>query len=38
MFGTLHLPGNRHPDRYGIDQKLPSSVFGQLVEPFRKKK
>ena len=35
VFGTLHLPGNAHPQRYGIDQKLSSSVAGQLLEPFR---
>lgn len=34
MFGTLHLPHNRHPERYGTDQPLPRSVLGQLLEPF----
>jgi sterol desaturase/sphingolipid hydroxylase (fatty acid hydroxylase superfamily) len=34
MFGTLHLP--RHwPAAYGVDEKLPDSVAGQLIYPFR---
>lgn len=37
FFGTLHLPNNRHPQRYGIDQQLPRSVLGQLLEPFRRR-
>ena len=35
LFGTLHLPADRHPGRYGIDEKLASSVLGQLLQPFR---
>lgn len=35
LFGTLHLPHDRHPERYGIDQKQPSTVLGQLLKPFR---
>ncbi len=38
VFGTLHLPGDRHPQRYGITQKLPETVLGQLAAPFRAKK
>ena len=37
VFGTLHLPKDRHPQRYGIDQKLAPGVIGQLLEPFRAK-
>ena len=38
LFGTLHLPKDRHPEKYGIDQKLARSVLGQLIEPFRAKR
>ena len=34
VFGTLYLPPARQPARYGIDQSLPGSLFGQLVQPF----
>ena len=36
IFGTLYLPKGKHPERYGIDQKLAPDVMGQLVEPFRR--
>ncbi len=35
IFGTYHLPRNQWPSAYGIDTKLPSSLVGQLVNPFR---
>lgn len=35
IFGTLHLPKDRHPERYGIDENLPPGVLGQLLQPFR---
>lgn len=35
IFGTLHLPKERHPERYGIDENLPPGVLGQLLQPFR---
>jgi hypothetical protein len=34
MFGTLYLPKNKQPARYGIDQPISPVLFGQLVEPF----
>jgi sterol desaturase/sphingolipid hydroxylase (fatty acid hydroxylase superfamily) len=34
MFGTLYLPKDKQPERYGIDQPISSVLFGQLVEPF----
>jgi sterol desaturase/sphingolipid hydroxylase (fatty acid hydroxylase superfamily) len=34
LFGTFYLPGNKHPERYGIDHPLSPVLFGQLVEPF----
>jgi sterol desaturase/sphingolipid hydroxylase (fatty acid hydroxylase superfamily) len=35
MFGTLHMPRGRMPERYGIDEKLPRTYPGQLAYPFR---
>ena len=35
LFGTLYLPRERWPESYGIDEKLPSSWWGQLAYPFR---
>jgi sterol desaturase/sphingolipid hydroxylase (fatty acid hydroxylase superfamily) len=34
LFGTLYLPLDRQPQKYGIDQKLSPILAGQLVEPF----
>ncbi len=34
MFGTLYLPKNKQPERYGIDQPMSPILFGQLVQPF----
>jgi len=34
IFGTLYLPKDKQPERYGIDQPMPRSLFGQLVDPF----
>jgi sterol desaturase/sphingolipid hydroxylase (fatty acid hydroxylase superfamily) len=33
IFGTLHLP-KTHPTDYGIDEQLPRSVVGQLLQPL----
>lgn len=38
VFGTLHLPADQHPERYGINDKLPRTVLGQLLGPFRSPK
>jgi sterol desaturase/sphingolipid hydroxylase (fatty acid hydroxylase superfamily) len=35
LFGTHYLPRDQWPSAYGIDTKLPSSVVGQLIYPFR---
>src|ERR1019366_10643417 len=35
IFRTHHLPGT-WPSAYGIDEKLPHSVAGQLVYPMRR--
>ena len=34
MFGTFHLPRKLWPSAYGIDEKLPPSIGGQLIYPF----
>ncbi len=33
-FGTLNLPPDRHPQQYGIDQKLSGSVLRQMADPL----
>ena len=36
LFGTYHLPGDRWPERYGIDgSPVPDGWLRQLVYPFR---
>ncbi|MDR3537809.1 MAG: sterol desaturase family protein [Acetobacteraceae bacterium] len=34
LFGTFHLPKDRHPVRYGTDTPVPAGFVGQLLEPF----
>jgi sterol desaturase/sphingolipid hydroxylase (fatty acid hydroxylase superfamily) len=34
LFGTLHLPRDARPPRYGIDAPIPSGLFEQLLSPF----
>jgi sterol desaturase/sphingolipid hydroxylase (fatty acid hydroxylase superfamily) len=34
FFGTLYLPKDKQPARYGIDESLPIKFLGQLVRPF----
>jgi sterol desaturase/sphingolipid hydroxylase (fatty acid hydroxylase superfamily) len=34
IFGTLYLPGETRPARYGIDQALSPHLLGQLLSPF----
>ena len=34
LFGTLYLPKDKHPARYGIDQQLSPTLLGQLIDPF----
>jgi sterol desaturase/sphingolipid hydroxylase (fatty acid hydroxylase superfamily) len=34
IFGTLYLPKDRQPERYGIDEPISPVLFGQLVDPF----
>jgi len=35
LFGTHHLPRKQWPSAYGIEAKLPGSLGGQLMYPFR---
>ncbi len=35
VFGTYFMPPDRRPDRYGIDEYMPSGLIGQLRWPFR---
>jgi sterol desaturase/sphingolipid hydroxylase (fatty acid hydroxylase superfamily) len=34
LFGTFHLPATDMPPVYGIDAKLPSGFWRQLIEPL----
>lgn len=34
LFGTLHMPGDRMPERYGTDAPVPPSYLAQLVYPL----
>ncbi|MDY7012282.1 MAG: sterol desaturase family protein [Cyanobacteriota bacterium] len=34
VFGTLYLPSDRRPERYGIGEPMPNSYLGQLAYPF----
>ena len=34
LFGTMHLPGNDVPNRYGIDHAIEGNYFQQLIHPF----
>ncbi len=36
LFGTFHLPGNRMPEKYGIDEDLPVYYHQQFAYPFIK--
>ena len=37
LFGTYHLPGQRWPERYGIEgNPVPSGYLSQLAYPFRR--
>lgn len=36
LFGTLHLPKDEWPARYGVDDDLPAGYLRQLAWPFRR--
>ncbi|WP_396135882.1 sterol desaturase family protein, partial [Chamaesiphon sp. VAR_69_metabat_338] len=37
LFGTLYLPKQRWPERYGIEAPIATSFTGQLLQPFDRK-
>lgn len=36
LFGTLYMPKDETPVKFGIEEKLPASLWGQLKYPFMK--
>ena len=34
VFGTCHHPGKLWPSKYGVDEKLIATYWGQLIQPF----
>lgn len=36
LFGTAHMPKDRMPQRYGVDNPPPENYLGQLLYPFRR--
>jgi sterol desaturase/sphingolipid hydroxylase (fatty acid hydroxylase superfamily) len=36
LFGTVHLPGSRLPQRYGIEDRVPAGWIERLFHPFRR--
>lgn len=37
LFGTYHFPQDKPPSRIGIHGRMPTSLLGQLLYPFRQK-
>ncbi len=36
LFGTFYMPDGRQPERFGVErEKIPATVLGQLIYPFR---
>lgn len=38
MFGTYNATGNKVPEKYGVDDPVPSSYFGQIGYPLRRRR
>lgn len=38
LFGTLHLPRTGTPEKYGVDEKVPTNYLGQFAYPFIQKR
>lgn len=38
LFGTVHLPHDRQPQRYGIEDRVPHSWRERMIHPFRHSK
>lgn len=34
LFGTLHIPGSKMPEKYGVDEPIPTDYIGQHGYPF----
>ncbi|PBB22899.1 MULTISPECIES: sterol desaturase family protein [unclassified Mesorhizobium] len=34
LFGTFHIPGSRMPEKYGVDEPIPTNYVGQHGYPF----
>jgi sterol desaturase/sphingolipid hydroxylase (fatty acid hydroxylase superfamily) len=34
IFGTVHLPADKRPEKYGIDESMPQGYFAQMKFPF----
>ncbi|TPM41929.1 sterol desaturase family protein [Mesorhizobium sp. B2-3-4] len=37
VFGTYNSTGNSVPEKYGVDDPIPASYFGQVAYPFRRR-
>jgi len=35
LFGTFYMPKGRVPENFGIHDEMPSSLTGQLIQPFK---
>lgn len=35
VFGTLHMPRDQTPSKFGLDQSIPATYPAQLIYPFR---
>lgn len=38
LFGTFYLPPTRWPQKYGINDPMPSTLMGQFFQPFVRRK
>jgi sterol desaturase/sphingolipid hydroxylase (fatty acid hydroxylase superfamily) len=36
LFGTVHLPRGRHPQRYGVEERVPTGYVSRFLHPFRR--
>ncbi|MDH3752350.1 MAG: sterol desaturase family protein [Acidimicrobiia bacterium] len=35
LFGSYHMPSDRRPQRYGVDEPIPDGIVAQLAHPLR---
>lgn len=38
LFGTFYMPRGKRPGNFGIPETMPKSLWGQLIQPFRRVK